>query len=47
MYVCDIDQHRPSNHGTSRRPMTMATMAPIGWIPFIQRTEPLTDALMM
>ena len=46
MDVCDIDQHRPSNHGTSRRPMTMATLAPIGWIPFIQRKEPLTDALI-
>ena len=24
----------------------MATMAPIGWIPFIQRKEPLADALI-
>ena len=41
-----VKQHQPSNHGTSRRPMTMATLAPIGWIPFIKRKEPLTDALI-
>ena len=42
----DVKPHQPSNHGTSRQPMTMATMAPIGWIPFIQYKEPRTDALL-
>ena len=44
--MSDVKPHQPSNHGTSRRPMTMATLAPTGWIPFIQRKELLTDALI-